>query len=101
MVVTPSEDADGAVGILRFQDLDHDVGRRTKAEEADGLAVRDVRQMHGSIADHTGAEQGGCFGVTERGRDGVGESFVDECVLGIAARGGEPGPARLRAEVLP
>ena len=67
----PGEDEDPRVRELVFDDLDHNVGRGAEAEEAENLAVLQIRQSQGPVADDARTEKGGRLYVCERLRDRV------------------------------
>ncbi len=55
MLVASREDEHVTPRELVPKQLDHDVGRGAKSEQADGLAVADFGQANRPIADHAGA----------------------------------------------
>ena len=55
MLFTPREDKDLTPPVAR--DLNHDMGRRAEAEQAEATAHRDLAQPKRTQPDHTGAEK--------------------------------------------
>ncbi len=80
--------------------LKHDVGRSAEAEETERLAIVEIRQSQGPIADDAGAQQGSRLHIAERLGDRIGGFLRNDHGFGVAAVGVAAGPAELLAEVL-
>lgn len=94
-----AEGEDFAVGELGFEDLDGQVGGGAEAEEADGLAVFDLAEPQGAIADDAGTQEGCGVEVVERVGEQMGEGGGNGHIFGIAAVDIQAGPKGLFAEV--
>src|SRR5262249_58419005 len=83
---------------LMAQDLGDEVRGGAEAVEADALRVAGETQR--PVADQPGAEERGCLGVAERGRQREHEARIGHGVLGVAPVALVAGEAGIGTEIL-
>src|SRR5262245_10426479 len=67
------------------RNLDGDMRGRAKPIETEPLTWLDSTQTQGSIADNSGAEEGGCFFIAEDRRDRIGKWSWDARIFCVTA----------------